>query len=270
MATARQPNSPARPGGRVVDQHWDPARYQRNAGFVAVLGQPVVELLAPRPDERILDLGCGEGTLTAVLARQARVTGVDASVEQVAAARVRGLDAHVADGTRLGCFAEEFDAVFSNAALHWMRDPDAVIDGVWRALKPGGRFVGECGGAGNVATVRGALVAVLARRGIDGDAASPWYFPAAAEYRARLERGGFAVASIDLIRRPTPIPGRLADWLDTFAESFLAAVRAAERAAVKDEVEALVRAALYDPSGAWTLDYVRLRFAAVKRMRGTP
>jgi len=176
MATARQPNSPARPGGRVVDQHWDPARYQRNAGFVAVLGQPVVELLAPRPDERILDLGCGEGTLTAVRARQARVTGVDASVEQVAAARVRGLDAHVADGTRLGCFAEEFDAVFSNAALHWMRDPDAVIDGVWRALKPGGCFVGECGGAGNVATVRGALVAVLARRGIDGDAASPWYF----------------------------------------------------------------------------------------------
>ncbi|HEX9489242.1 MAG TPA: class I SAM-dependent methyltransferase [Stellaceae bacterium] len=269
MATARQPNSPVRPGGKVVEQHWDPARYQRNAGFVAALGQPVVELLAPRPGERILDLGCGDGALTAVLAQRAHVTGVDASTEQVAAARTRGLDAHVADGTRLG-FVEEFDAVFSNAALHWMREPDAVIDGVWRALKPGGRFVGECGGAGNVATVRDALVAVLARRGIDGDAASPWYFPAVAEYRARLERRGFAVASIDLIPRPTPIPGRLADWLDTFAESFLAAVPPAERAAVKDEVEALVRAALCVAGGAWTVDYVRLRFSAVKPMRGTP
>jgi len=269
MATARQPNNPVRPGDRVVEQHWDPARYQRNAGFVAALGQPVVELLAPRSGERILDLGCGDGALTEVLARDVRVTGVDASAEQVAAARARGLDAHVADGARLG-FVAEFDAVFSNAALHWMRDPDAVIDGVWRALKPGGRFVGECGGDGNVAAVRDALVAVLTRRGIDGEAASPWYFPAVAEYRARLERRGFAVASIDLIPRPTPIPGRLADWLDTFAESFLATVPAAQRGAVKDEVETLVRAALCDASGAWTVDYVRLRFAAVKPMRGTP
>jgi len=171
--------------------------------------------------------------------------------------------------TRLA-FAAEFDAVFSNAALHWMRDPDAVIAGVWRALKPGGRFVGECGGAGNVATVLDALHAVVARRGVDGHAVSPWYFPSVDEYRARLERRGFAVASIDLIPRPTPLPGRLADWLDTFAESFLAAVPADDRDAVKDEVEALVRAALCDASGAWTVDYVRLRFAAVKPLRGTP
>jgi trans-aconitate methyltransferase len=269
MATARQPNSPARPGGKIVEQHWDPARYQRNAGFVAVLGQPAVELLAPRPAERILDLGCGDGALTAVLAQQARITAVDASPDQVAAARARGLDAHVADGTRLG-FAAEFDAVFSNAALHWMRDPDAVIDGVWRALKPGGRFVAECGGAGNVATVLDALRRAVARRGVDGHAVSPWYFPSVDEYRARLERRGFAVASIDLIPRPTPLPGRLADWLDTFAESFLAAVPAPERGAVKDEVEATLRATLCDASGVWTVDYVRLRFAAVKPLRGAP
>jgi trans-aconitate methyltransferase len=269
MATAHRPNSPLRPGGKIVEQHWDPARYQRNAGFVAALGQPVVELLAPRPDERILDLGCGDGALTAILARQARVTGVDASAEQVAAARARGLDAHVADGARL-TFAAEFDAVFSNAALHWMRDPDAVIDGVWRALKPGGRFVAECGGAGNVATVIDALDAAVARRGVDGRAVNPWYFPSSDEYRRRLERRGFAVASIDLIARPTPLPGRLADWLDTFAESFLAAVPAQERRAVKDEVEALVAATLRGASGVWTVDYVRLRFAAVKPMRGAP
>jgi trans-aconitate methyltransferase len=269
MATARQPNSPARPGGKIVEQHWDPARYQRNAGFVAVLGQPVVELLAPRPDERILDLGCGDGALTTVLAQQARITAVDASPDQVAAARARGLDAHVADGMRLG-FAAEFDAVFSNAALHWMRDPDAVIDGVWRALKPGGRFVAECGGAGNVATVLEALHRAVARRGVDGHAVSPWYFPSVDQYRGRLERRGFTVASIDLIPRPTPLPGRLADWLDTFAESFLAAVLAAERGAVKDEVEAMLRATLCDAKGVWTVDYVRLRFAAMKPMRGAP
>jgi trans-aconitate methyltransferase len=269
MATARQPNSPVRPGDEIVEQHWDPARYQRNAGFVAVLGQPVVELLAPRPDERILDLGCGDGALTAVLAEQAWVTAVDASAEQVAAARVRGLDAHVADGTQLG-FAEEFDAVFSNAALHWMRDPDAVIDGVWRALKPGGRFVAECGGAGNVATVLEALHAAVARRGADGHAVNPWYFPSVDEYRARLKRRGFTVASIDLIPRPTRLPGRLADWLDTFAESFLAAVPAEERGAVKDEVEAAVRVPLCDANGAWTVDYARLRFAALKPMGGAP
>lgn len=269
MATARRPNSPVRPGGKVIEQHWDPARYQRNAGFVAALGQPVVDLLAPRPDERILDLGCGDGALTAVLARQAHVTAVDASADQVAAARARGLDARVADGTRLR-FAAEFDAVFSNAALHWMRDPDAVIDGVWRALKPGGRFVAECGGAGNVATVLDALHAVVARYGVDGHAVSPWYFPSVDEYRGRLERRGFVVQSIGLIPRPTPLPGGLADWLDTFAESFLAAAPVKARGVVKDEVEAMLRAPLCDANGAWTVDYVRLRFAAVKPRRGSP
>jgi trans-aconitate methyltransferase len=259
-------NNPARPGSKVVEQHWDPARYRRNAGFVAALGQPVLELLAPKAGERILDLGCGDGALTAAIAQHASVIGVDASAEQVAAARARGLEAEVADGAKLA-FAAEFDAVFSNAALHWMRDPDAVIDGVWRALKPGGRFVGEMGGAGNVERVRRALTAVLARRGIDGEAANPWYFPAPEEYRARLERRGFAVLSMTLLPRPTPLPGTLGDWLDTFAESFLAAVPAEEHAAVKAAVEAELAGAFRDATGRWTVDYVRLRFAAVKPRR---
>src|SRR6266851_4421151 len=171
----RRLSSSAIPGERVVDQRWDPGRYQQHAGFVAVLGAPLFDMLGPKPGERILDLGCGDGALTEKIAAVATVVAVDASADQIKAARARGLDARVMDGSALA-FEIEFDAVFSNAALHWMRDPDAVIAGVWRALKPGGRFVGECGGAGNVATVRGALVAVLARRGIDGDAASPWYF----------------------------------------------------------------------------------------------
>ncbi len=251
----------------VIEQHWDPARYRRNAGFVAALGAPLLDLLDPQPGERILDLGCGDGALTATLAARAQVVGVDASAEQVAAARARGLDARRIDGNRL-LFAGEFDAVFSNAALHWMRDPDAVIDGVWRALKPGGRFVAECGGVGNVGRVVDALGAALARRGIDGAAANPWYFPSPEEYRARLERRGFLVREMVLIPRPTPLPGRLGDWLETFAESFLARISAAERAAFIDEVEAALRPALCNADGLWTVDYVRLRFAAQKPAEG--
>jgi len=269
MARSRQPSSTLRPGAKVVEQHWDPARFQRNAGFVAALGAPLLELLAPRAGERILDLGCGDGALTELVAARAHVTGVDASPEQVAAARARGLDAAVVDGTRLA-FAAIFDAVFSNAALHWMRDPDAVIAGVWRALKPGGRFVAECGAAGNVESVLRALAVALARHGGDAEAASPWYFPEPAEYRTRLERQGFAVASMALIPRPTPLPGTLDDWLDTFAESFLATVPPQTRSRVKAEVEDMLRGTLLDAAGIWTVDYVRLRFVALKPPEARP
>src|SRR5581483_4088401 len=235
-------------------QQWNAAQYARNARFVSTLGQPVLDLLAPKPGERILDLGCGDGALTEKLASVATVVAVDASADQIKAAQARGLDARVMDGTKLG-FESEFDAVFSNAALHWMRDPDAVIAGVRRALKPGGRFVAECGGAGNVAAILAELLTALARRGIDGKAAIPWYFPAPEEYRRRLERQGFVVDSIALIPRPTPLPGALGDWLDTFAESFLAAVPAGERAALKREVETALRPRLLDASGVWIADY---------------
>jgi trans-aconitate methyltransferase len=250
--------------GRLAAQHWDPARYAENAGFVATLGEPLLELLKPAPGERILDLGCGDGALTAKLAGLGvAVIGVDASAEQIAAARARGLDARVMNGEALA-FAAEFDAVLSNAALHWMCRPDAVIDGVWRALKPGGRFVAEMGGDGTVARIMAALVAALDRRGLDGAGAVPWYFPSVADYRSRLESRGFRVGSIELFARPTPLPGDITGWLETFAESFTGRLEPAARAGFLAEVAASLAPALRDAEGRWTADYVRLRFRAEK------
>jgi trans-aconitate methyltransferase len=245
-------------------QTWDPERYERNARFVSDLGSPVVELLAPQPGERILDLGCGDGVLTERLAALGcDVIGVDASAAQVGGARGRGLDARVMSGEQLS-FEGEFDAVFSNAALHWMRNADAVIGGVRRALRPAGRFVAELGGAGCVETIRSALIAALDRRGIAGSAADPWYFPTDTEYQARLERRGFKVRYIALIPRPTPLPGDLIGWLETFAESFTTKLAPAERPAFLAEVQEAIRPTLCAADGTWTADYVRLRFAADK------
>jgi trans-aconitate methyltransferase len=247
-------------------QEWNSQRYAENARFVSDLGAPVLELLNPQPGERILDLGCGDGVLTKkIVAARATVVGVDGSADMVAAAERNGIDAHVTDAHQLN-FEAEFDAVFSNAALHWMkRDPDLVINGVYRALKPGGRFVAECGGHGCVAAVCVALFATLEKYGIaDPTAINPWYFPSVNEYRARLERQGFRVDYIELIPRPTPLPTGMRAWLETFAIPFTKSVPAEKRAAFFDEVTERLRSVLCDSDGNWTADYMRLRFAARK------
>jgi SAM-dependent methyltransferase len=143
------------------------------------------------------------------------------------------------------------------------RDPQEVIAGVARALRPGGRFVGEMGGHGNVAAIVTALLAVLERRGIDGRPAHPWYFPTPAAYRARLERQGFTVETIELIPRPTPLPTGMAGWSETFAEPLFKLLPEAERTAARDEMVELLATSLCDETGAWAADYVRLRFRAV-------
>jgi trans-aconitate methyltransferase len=243
-------------------QSWDPERYARNARFVSDLGMPVVELLAAQPGERILDLGCGDGALTAKLvAMGCEVVGVDASEPQIRGARELGLDARVMDGEHL-TFNCEFDAVFSNAALHWMRHPDAVIGGVHRALRSHGRFVAEMGGHRCVEKIRNALVDALNRRGLDGEGAAPWYFPTVEDYSDRLVKGGFIVKHIALIPRPTPLPGDITGWLETFAENFISKLAPADRPAFIEEVRETLRPQLCDASGKWTADYTRLRFAA--------
>jgi SAM-dependent methyltransferase len=241
---------------------WHSESYVRHASFVPVLGAAALELLAPSPGERILDVGCGEGSLTSqIAARGATVVGIDASPDMIAAAAARGLDARLADAQAL-TFSGEFDAVFSNAALHWVRDHDALLAGVARALASGGRFVAEFGGHGNIAAIQVAVRAVLLRR--NRPPPEGRYYPTDREYRARLETHGFAVDQIALIPRPTPLPTGIRGWLEVFERTTLDAL-GGEREAALAEIEDLLRPSLRDAAGQWTADYVRLRFRAFKR-----
>jgi len=191
---------------------------------------------------------------------------MDSSADMVAAARQRGLDARVMDATRLA-FDGEFDAVFSNAVLHWIKDdPDAPIASAYRALRRHGRFVGEMDGHGCVAAIHLALMVGLEKRGIENPGSvSPWYFPTVDDYTARLERAGFAAESVQLIPRPTPLPTGMRAWLETFANPFCASLPEEQRRGYLDEATEMLRPVLCDERGRWTADYMRLRFLARKR-----
>lgn len=244
---------------------WDPANYQDKHSFVWRFGADVAELLDPKPDERILDLGCGTGQLTAQIAQSgARVVGLDSSAEMIAQARANFPDIEfaVADAANFA-FAEPFDAVFSNAALHWVKNANGASVSIARALRPGGRFVAELGGKGNIASIQVALRNVI---GPTADEQSPWYFPSVSEYATILEQHGLEVRYAALFHRPTPLEGEngMEKWLRMFVRPHFREIASEE--IVRRLIDQL-RPELYR-EGVWTADYRRLRIVAIRNHRG--
>jgi trans-aconitate methyltransferase len=255
----------APPGDDATENRWDAADYDDSHAFVYEYGADLLDLLDPADGERILDLGCGTGPLTHALSdRGADAVGVDRSAEMLRAARATHPTLPFVRGdARALPFPGAFDAVFSNAMLHWVADQDAVVDGVHDALRPGGRFVAELGGHGNVETIVSAVRAALASRG--HDVANPWHFPSVGEYTSRLESHGFEVRFARLFDRPTRLDGAdgLASWLGMFGDELFAPLDDAAQAQVVAEVEDRLRPTLFS-DGGWTADYRRLRFVAVR------
>jgi SAM-dependent methyltransferase len=233
---------------------WNAADYARVGAFVAELGGAALDLLDPQPGERILDIGCGEGTLTArMLERGATVLGIDTSPEMIAAARDGGIDAILLDVADMA-FAAEFDAAFSNATLHWVLEKEQAARATFRALRPGGRFAGEMGGEGNIAALREALDEELIIRGyLPPLEASNWY-ASPDEFAALYEGVGFQHIDARLIERPTPIGHGVAEWVTTFRRGWL------DRAAVPEAERSEIGAAVADRVGSNIADYVRRRF----------
>jgi trans-aconitate methyltransferase len=239
---------------------WDPQAYATTGAFVPALAEAIVASAEVRPGERVLDVGCGDGTLTARLRDGgAEVVGVDASAELARQAAALGLDVRVLDAAEM-TFDAEFDVVFSNAALHWMLEPDRVAAAMFRALRPGGRLAVEFGGFGNIAAVRTALRAALVASGY-AEVPADQYYPTPAQYAEVLGAAGFADVRAELVPRPTLVGDGMAAWLTTFRGGLFDALGldADQRAEVIAAATDLLRPALCTDDGRWWADYVRIR-----------
>ena len=238
----------------VSTSKWDAADYARVGAFVAELGGAALDLLDPQPGEHILDVGCGDGTLTLKIKEAgADVVGIDNNLSMVAAAKAKGLDARLMDAAQLK-FGEAFDAAFSNATLHWVLDKERAARAIWFALKHGGRFAGEMGGEGNIGRLREALDDVLVTRGFGPPTYAANWYPSPEDFIAVYEQAGFKDVDARLIERPTPLEHGVAAWVTTFRKGWL------DRAGVPDEERPEIAAAVADRVGTNVADYVRLRF----------
>jgi len=238
----------------VSTSKWNAADYARVGGFVAELGGAAFDLLDPQPGERILDVGCGEGTLTKKIAeRGATVLGIDNSPEMIAAARANGIDAVLMDAADMP-FSSEFDGAFSNATLHWVLEKEQAARAVFRALKAGGRFAGEMGGEGNLQKLRDALDEELIIRGYAPPIEAANWYASPEAFAAVYEAAGFREIDARLIERPTPVEHGIAEWVTTFRRGWL------DRAGVPEGDRAEIGAAVAERVGSNIADYVRLRF----------
>ena len=246
-----------------VTNRWNANNYSQNADFVYKLAMPVVDLLQAKKNEKILDLGCGEGSLSLEIQKyDSQVIGVDTSEDMVTKSKEKGIEAYVMSATKLA-FSEEFDAVFSNAVLHWIDDAKGVIQQISRVLKPSGRFVGEFGGDGNIQTLLSAIEEVFNRHPEFGAYKSLWFFPTPQKYKELLEENGFSVGYIKLIKRPTPV-NDIKEWLEIFANGMMQSVPEESKESFKSEVQDILKEKLYTAKDGWVVDYVRLRFYAKK------
>jgi trans-aconitate methyltransferase len=253
------------------DKQWDTSLYDGKHSFVWKHGEDVIGLLDPGPGERILDLGCGTGHLTnRIAAAGARVVGVDKSPRMIESARENypELEFIESDATTLG-FNSEFDAVFSNATIHWIKDQPGLASAIWRALKPGGRFAAEFGGKGNLSAVREALKRAMSDQATNGGLER--YYPTIGEYATLLESAGFRVTHAVHFERPTKLENGergLRDWLATFADNVLNPLPPEERNKVILNVESQLQSELFR-DGSWFADYRRIRIVAIKESLNT-
>lgn len=252
-----------------MDHKWNTGMYDGDMAFVSRFGESLLELLQPQEGEYILDWGCGTGDLTAAIARTgARVTGIDASPEMLAAAKAKHpeLEFVLADGQSFQSPVPA-DAVFSNAALHWLTDAEGAAASIAGSLRPGGRLVAEFGAHGNIASIVRGLPPAFEAAGAAGKLQLPWYFPSVGEYATLLEKHGLEVELAFCFHRPTPLEDGEAGfrkWVNTFANGVLSVMDDASRQAVLEHLERELAPALFR-DGCWVMDYRRLRVVARKR-----
>ena len=248
-----------------MKMEWNVADYAKHTPFVSQYGEDVLTLLDPQPSERILDLGCGNGELAEKIAlKGCEVIGIDSSKEMIAAARKRNIKVFVMSGTEMS-YKNEFDAVFSNAALHWIKQSDKVIENTHNALKVGGRFCAEMGGSGNVQIIVAEIYKQLSLIGLDGNHYNPWFFPSKDEYAKQLTQAGFHIEQIEQFDRMTKLATDVAGWLKTVAKPFLQDIPETQHEGFIEAVKDGTSSQLKNEQGEWFADYVRLRFLAVKR-----
>ncbi len=242
----------------------DPEVMALRMKFMGEFGLPILDLMNPQPNEKILDIGCGFGSMCLKLKeRGCEPIGIDISSGMVAAAIENGVDARLINAENM-IFEEEFDAVFSVSALHWMRHLGRVASSTIRALKPGGRFVGELGTKGSIASIIAAIRRVMLRHGIEMESVQTWYFPSISEFSGALEQAGFSIRSIELLDRPTVLPGDIRDWIKMFGRHYLNSWDVSERDQFLNAIKEEAEKTMLDEKGQWIADYRRLRFVAYK------
>ena len=243
---------------------WNPNTYNKHTAFVSQLALPVVDLLDPKEGEKILDVGCGEGTLAVEIERRGtKVIGVDMSAEMIEQCQAKGIEAYVGSVTDLP-YNEEFNSVFSNATLHWVKDARSAVQNIAKSLKIGGRFVCEFGGEGNAYHLVSAMQEVFAKHPEFGVFDNPWYFPSVKEYTTLLEAEGFSVEYMEITPRPTPM-NDVIYWLDIFANGMTKNLTSEQSRVFKEECREILKETIYSEEEGWMLDYKRLRVKAVKK-----